>query len=581
MPALATEYHSVDVCIVGGGMTGLCAAIACARRGAKTLIMQDRPMFGGMASSEMRMHILGAQERWTRDGDWNWRDLRETGVIEEFRLANQRHNPQMSWYVWDGVLYDKARMEPNLEYLLNCSCQDASTEGRRIRSVTGWQTTTQSYHVVKAHIFIDCSGDSVLAPLVGAEFRVGREARSEFEESHAPEEADRKTMGMTCMFSATDTGKPQEFIPPSWAKKLSEADIPFRKHDFIRWGYAWIELGGDEDTIQDAELIRDELLSYVYGVWDHIKNGGDHGAETWVLDWIQFLPGKRESRRYMGDYILTTNDIEAQREFGDVVAYGGWAMDAHAVDGIRHRGPHTTFHYTPAPYQIPYRCLHSRNTENLLFAGRNISATHMALTSTRVIATCSVLGQAVGTAAALAVAHACSPREVGSRHLFELQQTLLKDNCYLPGVKMVMPELTVCGTLSASKGDPEPLRNGWDRPVGDEENAWRGRTGSYVTYEWPQAVHIDHLRVVCDSDLNANIRINVWEPPIKGLPPSMVRDLTFEIRQSGTWHAVGSVRDNQRRLIYNPLNVETDGLRVRIDRTWGDEVARLFAVTVH
>ena len=571
--------HEVDVCVVGGGMAGLCAAIAAARRGASTLIMQDRPVFGGNASSEVRKHICGAQ---VGGGPNLWhREMRETGIIEELRLANLRYNEQMNWFVWDGLVHGKARTQLNLEYQLNCSCLDALAEGGRIRSITGWQTTTQTYHIVEADVFIDCSGDSVLAPLVGADFRKGREARSEYGESGAPELADEKTMGMTCFFSAVDTGKPHKFIPPSWAKTLTEQDLPFRKHQLIQHGYAWIELGGENDSIHDTERIRDELLSYVYGVWDHIKNQGDHGAETWALEWIQFLPGKRESRRYVGDYIMTQNDIEARGEFSDVIAYGGWPMDVHAVGGLRHPGPHTTFYPTPAPYGIPYRCTYSRNVENLMFAGRNISVTHMALSSSRVIATCAILGQAAGTAAAMAVSHRCTPWEVGTDHLPELQQTLLEDNCYLPGVKMIMPTLTESATLLASEGKPEPLRNGVDRPVGVEENAWWGSVGSVVSFEWPHAVHLDRLRVVCDSDLNAHVRMNAWSQPIKGLPTSMVRDLTVEVRKDAVWRPVQTVRDNEQRLISIPLDETGDGVRIRVDGTWGKDRIRLFALTAY
>jgi hypothetical protein len=560
-------------------MAGLGAGIAAARRGARTLIMQDRPVFGGNASSEVRKHICGAQ---VGGGPGLWhREMRETGIIEELRLANLRYNEQMNWFVWDGLVYGKARTQPSLEYQLNCSCLDAQTEGGRVKSVMGWQTTTQTYHMVEADVFIDCSGDSVLAPLVGADFRKGREARSEFGESNAPEVADEKTMGMTCFFSAVDTGKPLAFVPPSWAKKLTEEDLPFRKHQLIHHGYAWIELGGEDDSIRDTERIRDELLSYVYGVWDHIKNQGDHGAETWALDWIQFLPGKRESRRYVGDYILTQNDIEACGHFSDVIAYGGWPMDAHAVGGLRYPGPHTTFYPTPAPYGIPYRCLYSRNVDNLMFAGRNISVTHMALTSTRVIATCAILGQAAGTAAALAISHRCTPREVESDHMSELQQTLLADSCYLPGVRMVMPPLTEHAELLASEGNPEPLRNGVDRPVGSEENAWWGGVGATVGYEWPKTVRLESLRIVCDSDLNAHIRMNAWRPPIKGLPPSMVRDLTVEVKNDAVWRPVRTIHDNERRLMVIPLDGSGDGVRLRIDRTWGQDRIRLFGLTVY
>jgi hypothetical protein len=573
--------HHSDVCVIGGGMSGLCAAFACARRGAKTILIHDRPVFGGNASSEVRMHICGAQERFTRGAGWNWENLRETGIIEELRLANQRHNPQLSWHVWDGILYDKARCEPNLEFFLNCSCLDAVKEGDQVKSILAWQTTTQSYHSVEAAIFLDCSGDSVLAPLVGSECRYGREGRDEFGESRAPEAPDNKTMGMTLMFSAVDTGKPHEFIPPSWAKKITHENIPFRKHDFIQWGYAWIELGGEQDMVHDTDAVRDELLSYLYGVWDHIKNGDDHGAQNWALDWVQFLPGKRESRRLIGDYIMTQNDIETGGQFPDVVAYGGWPMDAHAVEGIRFQGPHTQFYYTPSPYGIPYRCLYSRNIENLMFAGRNISASHMALTSTRVIATCAIIGQAVGTAAALAITHDCSPRQVGQDHLNVLQQQLIEDDCYLPGVRMEIPLITQKGILTASAGDPEPLRNGINRPVGENENAWWWQAGDWVEYEWDEPIDLEHLNLICDSDLNAIIRMNVWEPPIKGLPPSMVRDLRVDLFLDGKWKALMNIKDNEQRLIRIPVGQQVKGIRVHLDKSWGSQQNRLFSFTAH
>jgi hypothetical protein len=283
----------------------------------------------------------------------------------------------------------------------------------------------------------------------------------------------------------------------------------------------------------------------------------------------------------MGDYILTQNDIESRQDFPDVVAYGGWPMDAHAVEGLRYKGPHTTFYHTPAPYGIPYRCLYSTNIENLMFAGRNISATHMALTSTRVIATCAILGQAVGTAAALAIARNCSPREVGKHHIIHLQQQLIEDDCYLPGVRMEMPLITQKGALTASSGDPGALRNGIDRPIGENENAWWWKAGDWLAYKWDEPVDLDHLRLICDSDLNAIIRMNVWELPIKGLPPSMVRDLRVEILQTGAWKIWFEIRDNEQRILRIPIKQQVEGVRVHFDRSWGCDPSRLFAFTVH
>jgi len=175
-----TCNHHADVCVIGGGMAGLTAALAAARHGANVILMHDRPVLGGNASSECRVHICGA------DRHNNVPNARETGILEELRLANLRCNRQRSFSVWDTVLYDAARREERLTGLLNCSACEAEMDGRRIGSVTGWQTTTQIRHRVSARVFIDASGDAVLAPLTGAAFRIGREGRDEYGEALAP-----------------------------------------------------------------------------------------------------------------------------------------------------------------------------------------------------------------------------------------------------------------------------------------------------------------------------------------------------------------------------------------------------------
>ncbi|MCJ7550626.1 MAG: FAD-dependent oxidoreductase, partial [Anaerolineae bacterium] len=415
--------HQVDFCVVGGGLSGMCAAIAAARHGAKVALMQDRPMVGGNASSEIRMHVCGAH------GENN----RESGIIEEIELENHYRNPLRNYSIWDSILYEKVRFEPNITLLLNCSCNSLEMDGDRIVSVKGWQLTTETWHTVKADLFADCSGDSILAPLSGAAFRVGREARAEFDESIEPEIADRKTMGMSCLIQVRETDRPQPFVPPTWAYVYeTDEDLPKRGHNILSTNFWWIELGGEQDSIHDTEAIRDELLKVAFGVWDHLKNHGDHGSENWVLDWIGFLPGKRESRRYEGDVIMTQNDVSAEGRFEDLVAYGGWTMDDHHPGGFNWPGEPTIFHPAPSPFGIAYRTLYSRNIANLFCAGRNISVTHAAMSATRVMATCAVLGQAAGTAAAIAAREATTPRGVYEAHLAELQQMLMDDDCFLP-----------------------------------------------------------------------------------------------------------------------------------------------------
>ena len=312
MPANASLFpqirHDVDLCVVGGGMSGLAAALAAARHGATVALMQDRPMLGGNASSECRVHICGADRHNAIP------HMRETGILEELRLENLKRNPQQSYSVWDLILHEKAKAEPNLSLILNCSCCDATMDGDCIASVTGWQLTTQTHHVVKAKLFADCSGDGILAPLTGADFRMGREARSEFNESIAPDVADEKTMGMTCLFQSREHDSPQPFEPPPWIRRFETwEDLPYKggqiKTGWWRTGYWWIELGGEYDAIADTERLRNELLKVTLGVWDFIKNRAGVDSENWALDWLQFLPAKRESRRFLGDHVLSQNDL--------------------------------------------------------------------------------------------------------------------------------------------------------------------------------------------------------------------------------------------------------------------------------
>jgi len=210
----------------------------------------------------------------------------------------------------------------------------------RIASVAGWQLSTQTRHTVAAKIFADCSGDAVLAPLSGAEFRLGREAQSEFGESLGPRQADAFSMGMTLMYEARDLGRPQPFTPPAWAHTFESCeDLPggAAGHRRFQAGYWWIELGGEEDSIHDSEVLRDELLRIVYGAWDHKKNHCPHGkraAANYALDWVEMVPGRRESRRYIGDHVLNQNDVQSGGTFDDLVAYGGWEMDEHHPKGF-------------------------------------------------------------------------------------------------------------------------------------------------------------------------------------------------------------------------------------------------------
>ena len=427
------EEKRYDLTVIGGGLSGVCAAISAARHGLKVSLVNDRPVLGGNSSSEIRVSVGGA------DHDFRW--ARESGIVEELRIEDRYRNHESASNAkinsrWDMVLWEYVKREDGIDLYLNTTAREAVAKDGRIESVLAYQLGNERAYRIASDLYIDASGDGQVAFSAGAEYRMGRESRDEFGESLAPERSDKKTMGSSLMFRAVDTGRPVRFERPDWAREYrTDQDLPFRSHRRLDAGHWWIELGGTSDVIHDNEEIRDELLACLFGVWDHVKNKGDHGAERLALDWIGSVPGKRESRRFMGDHILTQDDIELRRGFPDVVAYGGWPIDLHPPDGIGGKQIPADIHAIPGIYQIPFRCLFSRNVENLMMAGRNISVTHVALGSTRLIATGAVEGQAVGAAAYLCRKYGKTPKEVCQDHIEELQQLILRDDCYLPNTR--------------------------------------------------------------------------------------------------------------------------------------------------
>ena len=574
-----TIFHSADLCVVGGGMAGLCAAVAAARHGAKVVLMQERPMLGGNASSEIRMWICGAHGA----------NNRETGILEEIMLENLYRNPALNFHIWDGILLEWARREENLTLLLNCTCTSCEMSGNRIASVTGWQMTTQTWRKVEAKLFADCSGDSVLAPLSGAKFRVGREARSEFDEDIEPEQADRHTMGLSLLIQAREQSRPCGFTPPGWAYHFTAEQLHHRLPNMEdpMENFWYLELGGMGDSIADTEKIRDELLKTAYGVWDYVKNAPENKEKNkyWQLDFLGILPGKRESRRYEGDLMLNQRQVQAGGVFPDVVAYGGWPMDDHDPMGFHGQAHPNVNHPTPAPYGIPYRCLYSRNVENLLFAGRNISATHAAMSSTRVMGTCAILGQAVGAAAALALQVETSPRGVYETQMDQLQQTLLWDDCFLPGIPRKDSPLALRARLDPAY---EPLRRGRDRDRAGEEAGVSLEKGARVEYHLEKPAFVREARVIFDSFLDRellnrlplrNMLCNrARNLPEARLPESLVRAYRLEaITAAGERLLLAEDDQSHCRRLCVPVNAEISALRLTCLDTWGAEKCRVFS----
>lgn len=576
MEALKIKHHEVDICVIGGGIGGMFTAISAARHGAKVALMHDRPVLGGNASSEIRMWISGAGTR--------VRDLQETGIMEELQLENMYRNPTRNYSTWDALLYEMVRFEPNIDLILNCTCNAAVTDNGVIKSVKGFQLTTYTWHEVKAKIFVDSSGDSILAPLTGAEYRVGREAKSEYNEEFGLDVADNHTMGMSILLQCRETDRPISYTPPSWAYDFpTDESMNNKPHNIyaINTNFYWIELGGMQNSIDDTEEVRDELLKIAFGVWDHMKNHGNHGAENWELEWVGFLPGKRESRRYVGDYVLTQNDVENCTKFDDTVAYGGWQIDNHLPGGFNMDAKdegHLQKRRLSEAYAIPLKSLYSKNIRNLMFAGRNISASHVAFSSTRVMGTIGVIGQAVGTTAAIAIKNNMLPKEVANAKISEIQQTLMDDDCFLPGFKREVSALTKSAKLSADYGDPSAIINGIDRRIWENDNGYFGKTNKAITYRFENPTKVEGVRIVFDSDLDREYTDGnpdalhtsstlffprSYNNTTFGFPKCLVKHYKVEYEnEDGEWVTAVEVTDNHQRFIKQSLNVETKAVRL-------------------
>jgi hypothetical protein len=410
-----------DTVVVGGGLAGTFAAVASARLGAKTVLIQNRPVLGGNASEEILVNPEGDMTREPLDPG-------EGGIIEEVRGPVQGYSERLLKLV---------QAEPNLDLFLNTHATGVEMASpTRIAGVKALNVITGQRYLFTGRIFIDCTGDGSIGVWAGAEYRHGREPRSMYGETRAPEVGDSYTMGGTIRFASQRMPAPEEFHAPPWARKFSSCDdFTVGRHPQLQFGgWQWvIEYGGMLNTYEDAEEIRDELSRIVWGLWDHLKNHCSKYAEEapyYRLTWVGHVVGKRESRRLIGDYVMTEHDIARQSLFPDRVAYGGWGIDLHPPGGFYDTDPPAEFSHR-VKFSIPFRSLYSKDIENLMMAGRCISVSHAALGATRVMITCGLQGQAVGTAAALAKRYNVFPRELGQKYISELQQQLLKDGCYL------------------------------------------------------------------------------------------------------------------------------------------------------
>lgn len=529
------EQLRFDLVVVGGGLAGLCAALAAARHGARVALVQERPVLGGTSSSEIRVVPYGC----SHNSAW----ANETGLMHDLVLEDRAGNHEhffdhgMMNSHYDLTLREAARRERNLTLFLNTSVRrvDAAPAdpahpagARRIDAVHASQLGSEREFTFSAPQFLDATGDGTVGFLAGAEYRYGREARAEFGENLAPLVADDTTMGSTITMRARDLGRPAPFTPPSWVEPYTRAED--FKHDRqiyhlgkpVFGGYWWLEVCNPYHQIKDNAAIRDELHRHVLGVWNYIKNHHPERAKwsNYALEWIGQIPGKRESRRLVGDVTLTEHDCHEDRQWPDGIAYAGWWIDLHMKGGILNKtdpaerenlDAHYRHWIRVSPFSIPLRCFYSRNVANLWFAGRLISATHVALGPVRVQLSLAAAGQAVGTAAAWALRRGLAPRafaDPAGPHIAPLRQQLLKDDLRLLGLRNGDPaDLALRATATATSA--APLDFGEPEPAGP----WHALTQAWAQVAPLSAARLDRASFFLRHDGSAptTVRFEVQE----------------------------------------------------------------------
>jgi len=414
-PDIPDSTAQFDLVVVGGGIAGCAASIAAAEQGLRVALVHDRPVLGGNASSEIRVHTLGIYGHFERI----------------LKMIDTEHYPNGS----PEAFRDEAKRElaleqfPNITVYLNHRAFRTQTEGTRITSVDAMHTSSGKQIRLSAPYFVDCTGDGWIGYWSGAEYRYGREAVDEFGEGWdehgelwSPSEPDDRVMGSTLLWRSTQADTVSPFPEVRWAM-----DVAGRYAD-TEGTWQWELISNDWNQAEDGEQIRDHMLRAVFGSFYNEKK--KPGNEHLKLEWVSYLLGKRESRRLMGDYIFTFNDIRNSTPFPDAVVMEERAVDIHyrqdAVDDTRPDFLSEAMYYETGRYYIPYRSLYSKNIENLFMAGRCFSCSHIGLGGPRVMRTTGQMGAAVGIAASLCNSFSCTPRELYEQHLQAYMDLILE-----------------------------------------------------------------------------------------------------------------------------------------------------------
>ncbi len=595
------EMGHFDFVVVGAGVAGCNAAIAAARGGAKVALIQDRPMVGGNNSAEMGVPVSGGS---------SFGKGRETGLTEEIGRIHS-YNYLSKWASGADLVIAG---EPNISLFLNSHVFEAEVDGKkRIKAVRAFNMVDGRHTRYTGDLFADCTGDGWLGYYAGADVMLGRESREMFGESNAKDIADGITMSGSLMqnsilgYQAIDMGKPIAFNAPEWVYDLRGNREGYLKRPKYENGYRagnwWTENHGRNDDLWDPEWARDDLLRVSLSYYNWIKNHSNlaENAANYQLKFIPITNAKRETRRLVGDYIYVESDALNRTVFPDRVGYFVWKLDVHHPLGIFSPGSPYDYETIIKPGSIPFRILYSRDVPNMLMAGRHVSVTHVTLGTARVQGTTGMMGQIIGTAAALCRKHGTTPRGIYESHIAELQQQLLKDDLTILHLRNEDPaDLALSAGVKASSNkslshNAYSVINGLTRPIDDNMEMWLSKVppnmwASDPGQAMPQWVELDFgkertvnaVYLTFDTNLAAK-RYCTWQFKLEErMPPECVRDYQVQVMTEAGWQTVAAVKNNyQRRRIHRFPAVRTPQIRVLITATNGDKSARIYEIRAY
>lgn len=577
-----------DLVVVGGGVSGICTAISAARYGLEVALVQDRPVLGGNNSAEIRVHLCGKinKDPYPNLGNLTWMMGPHAGG-----------NGGKADHYKEQLKLDLCKAEKTLHLFLSTHVNRVETKkenGRLlISAVYGENISTGQSLKFEGKLFADCTGDGTVGYLAGADYRMGRESRSETGEKLAPEKGDKMTMGASIQWNTVAEDHPTTFPILPWAIQFSPATIKPLIHGDWDW-----ETGMHKDQIEDAEWVRDNGLRAAYGHWSYMKNKMEgpwaDKVKNLKLGWVSCVAGKRESRRLLGDVILKEQDLTGRTDFDDASVTTTWPIDLHYPEpnnarffpGEEFRSIAPSMHIEP--YAIPYRCFYSRNVENLFMAGRNISVTHIALGSTRVMRTCGMIGEVVGMAAAVCRDHDCLPRKVYESWFEEVRVKMRKGIAPpTPGLKvMTLPDwmkdhgenfalkakTEVSGTLVDSAYSKDFINDG-KYNVNDNRGRWvSSRSGDADNRHWVTFSFKDPL------ELNAFLIVSGQSPA-----KDPIRDFVFQYEKDGKFVDIPEtiMLDNQTSFIAMKFpSVKAKTFRLFITGTSGN-IARIWEMELY